>query len=100
MWLSIRMTKMLYNKVRDQFEGKEDLLNQIYTEFQYEDLHRDSEDMKVVNYRYSDHRDRSPPLSYWNHMAFKTEADKAKQAHKFYKYGTDSYVQWFFSKLQ
>lgn len=90
---------MLYHRVRDQWQGKEDKLYHLYNDWQYEDWHRDSEDMKLVNFRYSDHRDRSPLMSYWTHMIHKPDADKTTQALKYYKYGNDSYFNWFFKSL-
>lgn len=100
MWVTLRLTKMLYFRTRDTLEGKDDKLMKMYTEHQYDDLHKDSEDMMTVNFRYGDHRDRSPMLSYWSHMIYKPDADKTKQAHKFYKFGTDSYIQWFFNSFK
>lgn len=99
MWLTWRMSRMLYNRVRDQWNGKEDVLYHLYTDWQYEDWHRDAEDMKLVNFRYNDHRDRSPLLSYWTNMMHKPDADKTKSALKYYKYGNDNYFQWFFRNL-
>lgn len=88
---------MFYLRVKDQINGKEDLLYSLYADWQYDDWHRDAEDMKMVNYRYNDHKDREKEVSFWTHQVYKPGADKAKEALKFYRRGNDSYLNWFFS---
>ncbi len=83
---------MIYHKAKSQFiDGEEDKLTQLQYDWQYEDWHRDSEDGRYVNFRYSDHLDRIPEFSHYSPMVFKPGADKAKQAIKFYRHGNDSW---------
>lgn len=90
MWIFWRVTKMLYYRARDTATGKEDKLSQLQYDWQYEDWFRDSEDGRMVNFRYGDHRDRIPELSHHSHQIYKPGADKVKQALRFYKNGNDS----------
>ena len=48
-----RVSRYLYLRIKDQLDGKVDLLTTLQYEWQYEDLFKDSEDMRIVNYRYS-----------------------------------------------
>ena len=89
------MTIMLYERIKDQWDGKEDKLSTLLNDWSYDDWHRDSEDMKYVNFRYNDHFDREPSMSFWTHQYYKPEADKAKQAYRYYRYGADSYMDKF-----
>lgn len=98
LWITWRVSVMLYRRIKDQINGKEDLLYSLYYDWQYDDWHRDIEDMKMVNFRYNDHRDRDPSVSFWTHEIYKPEAEKAKSALKFYRYGNDSKLKWFFNK--
>lgn len=81
---------MLYRTIKDQWNGEEDKLTTLQYDWQYEDWHRDSEDGRLVNFRYSDHVDRIPEFSHFSHMIYKPGADKAKQAIRFYKHGNDN----------
>jgi hypothetical protein len=81
---------MLYRRVKDTVNGKEDRLTQLQYDWQYEDWFRDSEDGRLVNFRYGDHQDRIPELSYHSHQIYKPGADKVKQALRFYKNGNDN----------
>lgn len=86
---------MLYHKVRDQLDGKEDILTTLQYEWQYEDLYKDAHDMKTVNYRYGDHIDRNiEGLDNHSVQVFKPDADKAKQALRYYRHGNNSYLDW------
>lgn len=90
-----RMTFMMYRQLKLHWNGKEDKLSTLLTDWSYDDWHRDSEDMKYVNFRYADHFDREPSMSFWTHQVYKPEADKAKQAYRYYRYGNDSYFEKF-----
>lgn len=90
MWVLWRMSRMLYRRVTDQLSGKEDLLSTLQYDWAWDDLHRDAEDMRYVNFRYGDHKDRDAGVSFWTHQTYKPEADKAKQAYRYYRYGSDS----------
>ena len=89
-WITWRLTKMLYHKIKSQANGEEDKLTQLQNDWQYEDWHRDSEDGRYVNFRYSDHIDRIFEFSHYSHMVYKPGADKVKQALRFYKHGNDT----------
>jgi len=99
MWVTFRLSLMLYRRVKNQWNGKEDLIYSLYNDWQYDDWHRDVEDMKAVNYRYSDHRDRDAKFGFWTHMTFKPHSDYANSAIKFYRKGSDSYFDYFFGSL-
>lgn len=86
--------------MRDQLQGKEDLLSTLQYDWYYEDFYKDVNDMKAVNFRYGDHRDRIPYVSEFSNELLKPEADKAKQALRFYKRGEDSFLGWFFKYFQ
>ncbi len=90
MWVTWRLTLMLYHKVKAVSNGEEDRLTQLQYDWQYEDWFRDIEDGRYVNFRYGDHRDRWQNMSHFSHMMFKPGADKAKQAIRFYKHGNDN----------
>jgi len=94
-WIMYRMTKMLYFRLRDQWNGKEDILSTLQYDWQWDDFHRDAEDMKYVNFRYNDHKDREANLSFWTHQVYKPDADRAKQAYRYYRYGSDSLPEKF-----
>lgn len=81
---------MLYFRVRDSLKGKEDLLSTLQYDWVWDDLHRDAEDMRYVNFRYNDHKDRCAKYSFWTHQTYKGEADRAKQEFRYYRYGSDS----------
>ena len=87
---------MLYFRVKDTVEGREDRLTQLQYDWQYDDFFRDSEDGRYVNFRYGDHVDRVPSISHHSDMVFKAPADKAKSALKFYKHGTDGFFDRLF----
>jgi hypothetical protein len=91
-----RMSFMMYRQLKLQWEGKEDKVSSLLNDWQYDDWHRDSEDMRYVNFRYADHSDREPSMSFWSNLHYKPEADKAKQVYRYYRYGNDSYLQKFF----
>jgi hypothetical protein len=91
-----RMSYMMYRQLKFHWEGKEDKVSSLLNDWQYDDWHRDSEDMKYVNFRYADHSDREPSMSFWSNLHYKPEADKAKQVYRYYRYGNDSYLQKFF----
>lgn len=95
MWILYRISRFLYSRVKDQWNGKEDLLNTLQHDWYYEDFFKDSHDMRMVNFRYGDHADRITHVNGLNVDIYKPEADKTKQVLKFYKRGTDSYFQWF-----
>jgi hypothetical protein len=86
---------LLYRQLKKHWEGKEEKISSLLNDWQYDDWHRDSEDMRYVNFRYSDHIDREASMSFWNNSRYKPEADKGKQAYRWYRYGTDSYLQKF-----
>ena len=91
----MKMSRMLFRRVRDSWNGKEDLLATLQYDWYYEDLYKDHKDMRVVNYRYGDHWDRIPYVNSMSNDLFKMEADKTKKLLNFYKRGEDSYWQWF-----
>jgi hypothetical protein len=94
------MSRYLYKQVRDQWNGKYDLLTTIQYEFQYEDLFKDNEDMRIVNFRYGDHVDRAVEVSQLPvNIVHKPGADKAKAAENWYRHGNNSYLDWFKQKL-
>jgi hypothetical protein len=94
MWVLFRVSKQLYNKIRDTINGKVDLLTTLQYEWQYEDLFKDNEDFRIVNFRYGDHIDRVIDLSLINLNMNKPNADKAKQALRYYRHGNNSYWDW------
>ncbi len=87
---------MLYLRILDQIEGKEDMTAYIQYEWQYEDFYRDIEDQKMVNFRYGDHRDRVPGNDHKSLHHLRYEADKANQGWKWFRYGNDGFFDWFF----
>jgi hypothetical protein len=89
-----RVSRYLYLRIKDQLDGKVDLLTTLQYEWQYEDLFKDTEDMRIVNYRYSDHVDRVLDLSSLPLYTNKPDADKAKQALRYYRHGNNSYIDW------
>jgi hypothetical protein len=91
MWITWRLTLMLYHKSKATLNGEEDRLTQLQYDWQYEDWFRDVEDGRYVNFRYGDHRDRWQNMSHFSHMMFKPGADKTKQALRFYKHGNDNF---------
>ena len=96
MWVLYRVSLFLLKRVKDQWNGKEDILSTLQYDWYYEDFYKDVNDMRAVNFRYGDHRDRIPFVHGMSNDMFKPEADKSKQALKFYKRGEDSFFQWFF----
>ena len=90
---------MLFVRVRDQWEGKEDKMSTLLSDWSYDDWHRDSEDMKYVNFRYNDHKDREAAMSFWTHQVYKPEADRAKETYRHYRWGNDSYLDAFFRRI-
>jgi hypothetical protein len=90
-----RVSCLLWVRVYDQWNGREDKMNTLLNDWYYDDWHRDVEDMQYVNFRYNDHRDREPLMSFWTHQIYKPEADRAKEAYRFYRYGNNSYVDNF-----
>jgi hypothetical protein len=87
---------MLYYKVKDTFEGREDRLSQLQNDWMYDDWFRDSEDGRYVNFRYGDHVDRIPEMSHHSDMIYKPAADKVKSALKYYKNGNDTWIDRLF----
>jgi hypothetical protein len=94
MWVLYRVSKQLYFKIRDQIDGKVDILSTIQYDWQYEDLFKDNEDLRIVNFRYGDHIDRVIQLSLLDLNRSKPDADKAKQAIRYYRHGNNSYWDW------
>jgi hypothetical protein len=99
-WVTLRVTKQLYERVRNQINGKEDLLTTLQYDWQYDDFFRDVEDGKMVNFRYGGHRDRAHYLEDYTHMVHKADADRAKKAFTWYRYGNDGFLDWFFKPLR
>lgn len=89
------MSRMMVYQLKNHWEGKEDKMSYLLNDWSYDDWHRDADDMKMVNFRYADHTDREPSMSYWSNLHYKPEADKAKQAYRYYRYGQDSYFKNF-----
>src|SRR5690242_4971748 len=100
MWVFYRLSLLMYRQLHNHWEGKEDKLSTLLNDWSYDDWHRDSEDMKYVNFRYADHFDREPSMSFWTHLKYKPEADKAKQAYRFWRYGNDSYSYKLFENFR
>ena len=96
MWILYRVSNLLLKRVKDQWNGKEDILSTLQYDWYYEDFYKDVNDMRAVNFRYGDHRDRIPFVHAMSNDMFKPAADKTKQALKYYKRGEDSFSQWFF----
>lgn len=92
MWVTWRLTKHLYRRVKDQWNGIEDRLTNLQNDWMYEDFYRDSDDSRYVNFRYSDHEDRVEGSSHDTTWKMKPAADKGKQAWKWYKTGNDSWL--------
>jgi hypothetical protein len=90
---------MLYYKLKDNWEGKFDILTTLQYDYQYEDLFKDNEDMRLVNFRYGDHIDRNFRDGHLNLNMYKEDADKAKAAYRWYRHGNNSYLDWFKQKL-
>jgi hypothetical protein len=89
----------LYWDIRDKWAGKYDLLTTVQYEWQYEDLFKDNEDMRIVNFRYGDHIDRHIAVSQIPLNWFKEDADKAKAAVQWYRHGNNSLFDWMKQKL-
>ena len=83
----------MYKQLKGHWYGKEDKLSTLLNDWQYDDWHRDAEDMKYVNFRYSDYFDREPSMSHWTHQRFRPMADKGKQMYRYWRYGKDSYLE-------
>ncbi len=63
-------------------------------------MFKDNEDLRIVNFRYSDHIDRVIPLSNLNLNTAKPDADKAKQAIRYYRHGNNTYWDWLKDKVK
>jgi hypothetical protein len=95
LWVSWRLSRFLYYHLKDQWNGGFDLLTTLQYEFQYEDLFKDNEDMRIVNFRYGDHIDRAYTLSQLPMgQMFKPDADRAKAAVQWYRHGNNTFWDW------
>lgn len=81
---------MLFKRLRDQYNGNEDYYLTLQNDWLYEDWHRDAEDLRMVNFRYSDHEEVVPSAANWSNQIYKPDADKYKAGYRYYRYGTDS----------
>jgi hypothetical protein len=99
MWVSWRITKMMYRTAVNTWRGKEDRLTQLQNDWMYDDWFRDNEDSRYVNFRYSDHLDRVSDISHHSHMIYKPAADKVKSAMRFYRNGNDNFFDRLFNRL-
>jgi hypothetical protein len=99
MWLTWRVGKHLYYHIKDQWNGKYDILTTFQYDHQYEDLFKDNEDMRIVNFRYGDHVDRVFAVSQMPLDSHRIDADKAKEAVKWYRHGNNSLFDWMKQKL-
>ena len=90
---------MMYNNVKDHLNGKQDKMYTLLNDWMWDDWHRDADDMRMVNWRYSDHveRDDFPGTESHSHLMYKHEADKAKQIFRYYRKGHNSYFDNFVS---
>jgi hypothetical protein len=97
-WITWRVTKMLYRKLRDNYNGKEDPVYTFQNESMYEDLYFDREDLRTNNFRYSDHRDRrdSHDINHYTSLALKPDAEKSEQAWRWYKHGNNGILDRLF----
>lgn len=85
-YLVYRISKLLYKTGVSQWNGEHSLEHTILKdEYYYKDLHRDINDLKAVNFRYSDHEDCNLLYSHLNHDYFKAEADYAKGLIKHFR---------------
>jgi len=90
LWVLWRMSRMLFFRLKDQWEGKEDKLSTLQYDWMFDDYFRDAEDMKSVNFRYNDHKDREPHVSFWTHQVYKPQADRAKATYRYYRHGKET----------
>ena len=67
-------------------------MSTLLNDWSYDDWHRDSEDKNSSISIYNDHFDKEPSMPFWTHQYNKPEADKARQAYRYYRYGYDSYI--------
>jgi hypothetical protein len=81
-----RLAKFNYKTCKEQWKGNHDPAHTYYfDEHYYYDMYRDMNDGKNVNFRYSDHTDRSPTLSHFTNDVFKPDADYAKGLIKHFR---------------
>lgn len=93
-----RLGNMFIKHSYAYFKGYPDKLSTFQYEMQYDDLMKDQEDSRIINFRYSDQKLLAGDDKYrtYNTMRYKAEADKAKQAFRFYKHGNDNFIDRLF----
>ena len=62
-YVFVRMTKLLGSMVLRHMEGKDDLHYYWYTDSNYPDMLHDEEDMRYINFRYTDQKVSPDPMT-------------------------------------
>lgn len=95
-YLSYRCLKYTIGIVKKRWNGDKDYLFEVFQdEIYYDTWYKDMNDMKMINFRYSDHIDPNYQWSAFNPDHFKADADYYKALYSFFKKGEDGYIKYF-----
>ena len=98
-YLTGRAAIYTYNLGKKRWNGDLHFIYEIIQDQNYYDTwYKDIMDYKMVNFRYSDHRDFKTSWNHFNHDIFKADADYYKDLYKFFKKGDDSYLEYFLNR--
>ena len=98
-YVTYRVSKLLVKRFISQSNGDTDFMSTVaQDEWQYQDWYKDRKDGRMVNFRYTDHKDRCDQFGLFNPDVFKPDADYAKGLLKHFKKGNDSYFDYFFKR--
>ncbi len=95
-YLALRVFKLWLNLAQLRWEGvKHETFEIAQEENTYDTWFKDMRDLRMVNFRYSDHNDTKAKWSAYNPDAFKADADYYKGLYNFFRKGEDSYFTYF-----
>lgn len=83
-YVFIRMTKTLFAMSKRHFEGKDDLQVFWYSDSNYPDMLHDEEDMRYINFRYTDQKVSPDPMTGYypyDHLKYGKWLDKKGQQY-------------------
>jgi hypothetical protein len=83
-YVFLRMTRSLVGMARRHFEGKDDLNVFWYSDTNYPDMLHDEEDMRYINFRYSDAKVSPDPMTGYypyDHLKYGKFLDKKGQQY-------------------
>lgn len=85
-YLTVRLGIFTFKTARKQWQGNHSFMETVLTDdLYYFDLHRDINDRKSVNFRYSDHVNEGKQMSHFNLDFLKPEADYYKGVKEHFK---------------